>query len=140
MAGKQGHLVDRLSDRIASEVERVSDDLAGKVNAELLDDQHELPRAQFLERWRASWNDPQWRMQQYQRMGAEGFYDATMDAFGAPKPAPLGRLARDGMTTMAKQGVAQAQAPAGAPPPEEPGLAPPAAVSPAAAPAGPGGV
>ena len=134
---KQGHLVDRLADRMLGEVERVSDKLADKVNAELLDDQQELPRAQFLERWRAQWGDPQWRMQQYERMGPEGFYDATMDAFDAPKPVPLGRLARDGMSNsrgIARQGVAQSQAPGASgglpapteappPPPAPPGVA-----------------
>src|SRR5690242_16589159 len=108
MAGKQPHLVDRLSERIGQEVERVTDHLADKVNAELLDDNRELPRGEFLTYWRQNWGNPQWRAQQLERMGPNDFVDATNAAFEAPKPEPLGRLAREGM---AKQAVAKVQAP-----------------------------
>jgi|SRR5690349_7206454 len=107
MAGKQPHLVDRLSERIGQEVERVTDHLADKVNAELLDDNRELPRGQFLDYWRRNWGDPQWRAQQLERMGPNDFVDAANEAFGAPKPEPLGRLAREGM---AKAAVNRTQA------------------------------
>lgn len=114
------HLIDRLTDRIGVEIERVSDSMADKVNAELLDDNRELPRAAFLDYWRQNWGDPQWRMTQHQRMGDRAFIDATNEAFGAPKPEPLTRLAREGMARGAVNRT-QAAVPEPAPAPEPPG-------------------
>lgn len=103
---KPQHLIDRLSDRISTEVERVSDGMADKLNAELLDDNQELSDAAFRQYWVQNWGDPQWRAKTQERMGARAFVDAANEIFGAPKPEPLSRLAREGM---AKRGVAQAQ-------------------------------
>lgn len=104
---KTPHLIDRLSDRISSEIERTTDVMADKLNSELLDDNQELSDPAFRQYWIQNWGDPQWRAKTQERMGSRAFVDAANEIFGAPKPEPLSRLARQGM---AKQGVAQAQA------------------------------
>jgi hypothetical protein len=122
---KRDHLVDRLSTRIGETVERVSDTLAGHIDAELLDDTQEVSQGQFLEHFRSRWPDPAWRQQMLERMGANGFYEAAMQAWGGTKPEPLGRLVRDGQTRQAGRGQELPPDAAPAPPPMAPRPLPP---------------
>lgn len=117
------HFLDRISNRVDTEIESASDHLATRLESELLDDRSDVGEQEFLRLFREKYTGPHADLQYIEKlrmsMGDESFNAAFAAAFGIPKnELTLARL------LAAQSGADEAALPGGAPTPAGPTAVP----------------